>query len=63
MSHSLFKNSEERVIAVTAAAGIALHGLLSSGRADPNIERVVEGAFAIADAFIAEAERRIPSLP
>lgn len=51
----LLSGAEDRQIALTIAAGIALHGILASGKAGTD---AVTAAFMLAEEFLAEAERR-----
>jgi hypothetical protein len=68
MPHPLFKNDEERRMALIAAAGVALHGLLAGGAehgpgSGPlSTPGLVQRAFEIGEAFVADAARRL-SLP
>jgi hypothetical protein len=53
----LINSDDERKLMLVAAAGIALHGLLSGDRGSPD-GKLVREAFDLAELFIAEAERR-----
>ena len=57
----MYRTPDERKIAVVAAAGVAMHALISSNfLSDPPAEApaLVVKAFDLAEAFLAEAERR-----
>lgn len=57
----MYRTPEERKIAVVAAAGVAMHALVSSNfLSEPPKEApaLAVTAFEIAEAFLAEADRR-----
>lgn len=61
MPHPLFKSPDERMIAVTAGAAVVLHALICANENGPlgrSTRSLVPEAFEVAEAFIAEAERR-----
>lgn len=60
----MYRTPDERKIAVVAAAGVALHALLSSNVGTVDGHKLVGStdlvavAFDVAEAFLTEAERR-----
>lgn len=57
----LFSDLDEENAARVVAAGIALHGLLSSGSHNGHVDaETVNQAFSIGDLFIDEAKKRLP---
>jgi hypothetical protein len=58
MPKPLIKSDDERKLMLVAAAGIALHALLSNKPPSQLATGLVREAFEVAEAFIAEAERR-----
>jgi hypothetical protein len=64
MPHPLYKDPDQRNMAVTAAAGVALHAMVAGNIGTVDGQKLkggpdlVAAAFDIAELFIAEAERR-----
>lgn len=63
----LFKTSDERKLALVAGAAVAMHALIANGVLEHGaagggplqVSSAVTHAFNIAEAFLAEAERRL----
>jgi hypothetical protein len=60
-------NPEDRMAVTVVAAGVAMHALIAGkhldARDDADVKAAVARAFMIAEAFVAEAERRWPRTP